>query len=169
MKYLFGEGKAKEILLEEVLENLPLRCDLVGLYETFCAEREVFCDETVKVTTVHRKFIRQHLVFFQAVDGLNQKDKKRFLTYFGRVKRIKATSAKLVQPQVVVGTALPVILETQVFDIKWGTSPHAAGFHSLFGDSFRFNNCFAERIRNDKCTTTDYETVHSIAKANTPK
>jgi hypothetical protein len=169
LKYLFGEDVSKKILVDEVLERLPARSDIAGLCEMFRAEKETFCGGTAKLVTVPRKFVYQHLAFFQAVDELDKKNRTRFLTYFGRVKQIKETSTKLVQPQVVVYTGLPIILETQVFDVKWGASPHAAGFHSWFGTSFYFNNCFAERVRHDKSTTTDYATVHSLARANTPK
>lgn len=169
MKYIFGEEKASHISFEEVLDNLPLRSDLLSLYEMFVADKKDFCGRTLKLKTVPQKFINQHLAFFEALDELEEKDKKRFLKYFGKVKQIKSTSIKLIQPQVVIDTTSPIILETQVFDIKWGASPYPAGFHSWFGNSFRFNNCFAERVRHDKATTTDYLTVHSLARVNTPK
>ncbi len=169
VKYLFGEGELKDLPFEEVISNLPARSDLVDLCETFRAEKKEFCAGTAKLNTVPRRFIAEHLVFFQAVEVLDKKRRSRFFGYFSKTKQIKVTSAKLAKPQVVVNVSEPVILETQVFDIKWASSPFPAGFHSWYGNSFCLNNCFAERVRFDKSTTTDYATVHALARMFTAK
>ncbi len=166
VKYIFGDAKAKELGIDKVLETMPARSNLIELCELFDSEEAAFCDGTAKLTTVPKKFVAENLSFFQAVKGLDKKGKRRFFGYFSKIKQIKITSAKFVKPQVVVDTTQPIILETQVFDIKWGASPFAAGFHSWFANSFRFNNCFAERTRPDKSITTDYATVHSLARVN---
>jgi hypothetical protein len=168
VEYIFGKNE-RNLPFEDVINNLPLRSDLAGLCEVFKVEQKEFCEGTAKLNTVPRKFIADHLAFFEAVEGLDKKGQKRFFGYFSRAKQIKATSAKLVKPQVVVNTGKPIILETQVFDIKWASSPYPAGFHSWFGNSFYFNNCFAERVRHDKSTTTDYAAVHALARMFTPK
>lgn len=152
-----------------VLDDLPSRSDLFTLYQLFKSEQKAFCDGKAKLSNVARKFIAKYLAFFQMIADLDEQGEKRFFSYFSRIKQIKETSTKLVKPQIVVNTDSAIILETQVFDVKWGKSPYAAGFHSWFGDSFRFNNCFAERVRHDKKTTTGYDTVHSLARMNTPK
>ena len=169
MKYIFGEEKAKAVAFEEVLGNIPSRSDLFDLYETFVSDRLAFVGGSAKLSTVPRKFIAGHVAFFQAIYELDKKGKQRFFNYFSKVKHIKTVSAKLVRPQVVVNTDLPIILETKVFDIKWGTSPCAAGFHSWFMNSFCLTNAFAERVRHDKATTTDYGTVHALARIFTPR
>jgi hypothetical protein len=169
LKYLFGQNEEMGFLVEQVIEKLPLRSDLASLCEAFHAERENFSAGTAKLDTVPRRFIAEHLEFFQAVEKLDKKGKRRFFGYFSRAKQIKATSAKLVKPQIVLDTVKPIILETQVFNIKWANSPFPAGFHSWFGNSFCLNNCFADRLRHDKSTTTDYAAVHSLARMFTPK
>ena len=169
VKYIFGEVKAEAVSFEEVLENLPSRSDLLDLYETFVSDRLAFVGGSAKLSTVPQKFVAKHVSFFQAIYELDKKGKDRFFNYFSKVKHIRTVSAKLVRPQVVVNTDLPIILETLVFDIKWGTSPCAAGFHSWFMNSFCLSNAFAERVRHDKSTTTDYGTVHALARIFTPK
>jgi len=169
LKHIFGDEKSKKISLEEVVGSIPLRSDLNSLWEAFVSEKKEFCAGTARLSTVPRKFIAEHLEFFQAIEDLDKNGKRRFFQYFSRVKKIKATSARLVKPQIVVDTREPIIIETLVFDIKWGNSPYPAGFHSWYGDSFCFNNCFAERVRYDKNTSTNYDVVHSLARTNTPK
>jgi len=169
LKYLFKDRDTEALGFEKVLEEMPTRSDIIGLFEAFSAERDAFIGGTVKATTVPKKFIALHLDFFRAIDVLDENGRKRFLSYFSRVKDIKATSSKFVRPQIAIDTEEPVILETLVFDIKFGASPYSAGFHSWYGDSFRFNNAFAERVRHDKKTTTDYGTVHTLARMYTPK
>ena len=83
--------------------------------------------------------------------------------------KVRSASRKLVKPQFILDTTEPVILEAQVFDIKYSLNPMPAGFHSWYCDSFKFSNCFAERVRHDKATTTDYATIYSLADRNTVK
>ena len=89
------------------------------------------------------------------------------MKYFSAYSGVKSTSKKLIKPQYSVDTSEPIILETQVFDIKYTLNPFAAGLHSWYRNSFKFNNCFAECIRHDKSTTTDYATIQSLAGRNT--
>ena len=169
MKYIFGEEKASAVSFEDVLENLPSRSNLFDLYETFVSDRLAFVGGSAKLSTVPQKFVAKYVSFFQAIYELDKKAKDRFFNYFSKVKHVRTVSAKLVKPQIVVDTDMPIILETLVFDIKWGTSPCAAGFHSWFMNSFCLSNAFAERVRHDKSTTTDYGTVHALARVFTPR
>lgn len=165
IKYLFG-GDDAGLCVDAILSEMPTRSNLMALYKVFMDQRDEFSDYKVKPTTVVKQFIVDHLSFFQTIDDLDKDSKKRFLAYFSKVKEIKETSAKLVKPHMLVDTENPVILETQVFDLTWGASPYAAGFHSWFCNSFRLNNVFAERVRHDKNTTTDFATIHGIARKN---
>lgn len=91
------------------------------------------------------------------------------LDYFSKASAISATSRKLVTPDRVVSASDPIILETRVFSIRWGESPFPAGFHSWYCDSFVFENVFAERVRQDKKDTTDFEVIHDFCRKRTPR
>jgi hypothetical protein len=151
--------------LERVFLDLPPHTDLLDLIEIFEAEKV----SVAKGSTIGRLFIIRHLDLFRAIDNLDTKGKKRFISYFVRGKEIRRLSAKLERPSVLLDVTKPVIVEIMVFDIKWGASPYPAGFHSWYGDSFRFANVYPARIRHDKSVTTDYETVYVLASAYTPK
>ncbi len=175
IKYLFN-GKSPGFSVDKVLADLPVRSDLVSLFELYAGAKErvllqsyghCISKKKAKPATVAEKFLFANEAFFKAINSLDPAKQKRFIDYFSKVKKIREVSAKLVKPQVLVDTRNPIILETQVFDLSWDTSPFAAGFHSWFCNSFRFNNVFAEQVRNDKKTTTDFATIHGIARKNT--
>lgn len=169
IKYLFDSEVLKDISFEQAIESLPARQTMIDIFNLFSTERKSFCDGIAKHDTVVRKYIAKNLKFFEAIYRLDAKGKERFVKYFSMAKEIKTLSAKLVKPQIIFDQINPIIIETQVFDIKWGGSPYPAGFHSWFGNSFRFNNSYPERVRHDKNTTTDYGTVYFIARINTPR
>ncbi len=117
------------------------------------------------------QYISQNKEFFSKVEK-GKEDKRaysRFITYFSHYSDIKKVSSKLAKPDILVSTDDPIVLETQAFDIKWSQNPFPAGFHSWYCNSLQVNNVFAERIRYDKSTTTDYETIYKIARNNTVK
>lgn len=154
--------------LEKVLFDLPDRFSLLDLFRIFEAEKAELTSDTVKVKTLGRRYIKTHLDLFLAIESLNSQKKKRFLAYFSRDREVRQLSAKIVRPQVLFDLRSPLIIEVMVFDIKWGASPFPAGFHSWYGDSFRFKNIYPTRLRFDKGTTTDNETVYALAAAYTP-
>ncbi len=167
LKYLFNDIEFK-FDIEKVLEELPLRSDLLSLFQQYVENREVYLKRKAKHKTSAQKYIVQHIEFFQAIDKLDEKSQKRFFRYFSECSKIRKVSSKLLKPQVVVSTKFPTIIETQVFDLSWGVSPFPAGFHSWYFNSFRFNNVFAEVVRHDKSSTTDFTTIRSIVEKNTP-
>jgi len=168
---LFGEINSTYINLEyfNFFKNLPQRADLLSLWDTFEKKKGGFCSKAVKRNTIANDFVYKYLSFFQMIEKLNKEEKRRFFKYFSKIKAIKATSAKLTQPDIVLDVSKPIILETLVFDIKWGSSPFAAGFHSWYANSFCLKNCFVERIRHDKSTTTEYSVIYALARKYTPK
>ena len=174
IKYLFG-SKEPGFSVDQVLVDMPVRSDLISLFELYKDTSKRLRLATfgnspkkkAKPATVGEKFIFANEAFFKAVSDLDIGAWRRFMAYFSKVKTIREVSAKLVKPQVLVDTAKPIILEIQVFDLSWGVSPYAAGFHSWYCTSFRLNNVFAERVRHDKDTTTDSATIHGIARKNT--
>lgn len=168
IKHLFKDVLV-DFSIEEIITNLPVRSDLLDLFQIFQESREKWSAGSVKLTTVGQKFVASHLAFFEALARLDKRGQKRFFNYFSQGKEIKKLSAKLVKPQFVVHTMPPIVIETQVFDVKWGRSPYSAGFHSWYCESFCFNNVFAERVRFDKDIVTDLPTVHRIARVNTVK
>ncbi len=159
--------EAMSLNVAEVLEHLPRGHTLTMLTDVFHSRRKEFEASSIKKPKAAERFILEHLSFFTAIDDLDEKKKARFLEYFSQAPQIKALSKKLVRPQLLVRMTNPIIVETHVFDLKWGASPHPAGFHSWFGDSFCLSNCFVERVRHDKSSTTPYETVYDLLRPHT--
>lgn len=171
VKYLFGEDMFNATAFEKVLDEIPLRSDLISLWQTFEAEQDGFSAGTAKLNTVPRKFIAKHLPFFQAISSLDKKGKKRFFTYFSQAGKIRKVSVKLVKPQVLVNVTAGtrIIVELDVFDMKLAQCPYPAGWHSYYDDTFCFTNCYVKRVRSDKSITTPFSAVYLQAKKNTPK
>lgn len=167
LKHLLGE-KAKPGLIEEIIESLPRSKNLISLFQMYRADRKRFKGE-IKKPNIGESYIIKYREFFDEVIAMIKPREDRFVKYFSRAPEIKKASARLVKPQFVVDVREPIIVEAQIFDIKWGACPFPAGFHSWYCDSFHFTNAFAERIRNDKNTTTDYETIYDLARAYTVK
>ncbi len=154
--------------VSSMLGEIPRGKDIVSLYERFVETGAGAYRAGIKKPLVADKFILRYLDVFDAVSKLEKAKRNRFLKYFARFKDIKATSAKLVQPDVLVDPhSERIVVEMQIFDIKWADNPFPAGYHSWFGNSFHLTNCFPDHIRFDKATTTSYETVYRLAHKNT--
>lgn len=167
LKHLLGE-KAKPGMIEEIVGSLPRNKNLISLFQMYRADRKRFKGE-IKKPNIGESYIIKFREFFDEIIAMRKAKEDRFVEYFSRAPEIKKASARFVKPQFVVNTKKPIIVEAQIFDIKWGVCPFPAGFHSWYCDSFHFSNAFAERIRNDKSTTTDYETIYGLARAYTAK
>lgn len=125
---------------------------------------------TKKSSPKAERWVQKYKPVLSATMQLGKSSKKLYyevISYFKHAPAIKSASQKLVKPQLRLDITEPIIIEAKVFDIKWSLNPMAAGFHSWYCNSFKFNNCFAERIRHDKKSTTDYQTIYDIARVNT--
>ncbi len=157
-----------------LIQNLPRGKDLFALlsdYETNRTEYDSGARGKKKSSIKAEQCIDEYRDIFGQISALREEKNlfRRFQHYFSRVSEVKVLSKRLAQPDLLVSTENPIVLETQAFDIKWGESPFPAGFHSWYCNSLHFNNVFAERVRHDKSTTTDYETVFKLARMNTVK
>mgnify|MGYP007026535933 CR=1 FL=1 len=176
LKYLAPDF-ASEIMQQcciRMLAALPRGKTVVQLYELYRKHAELYehWQERGKIPnkTQVDKHLREFTGVYHRINQLDRASKKRFLGYFSRANEVKATSAKMLRPQILINPNVdPIIIETQVFDLTWGTSPYPAGFHTWYCHSFRFNNAYPERIRFDKSTTTDYQTIYDLARRNTPR
>jgi hypothetical protein len=155
----------KDISFEEFFDEIPRGHDVVSALAYYEDPNKHLC--AGKLSAIEKYVLKYH-DFFYTVKKLDKKRRNEFVKYFSQAAEIKKISAKLVHPHMLLDTSNPIILEAKVFGLKWGASPFAAGFHSWYGRGFNFNNCFAERVRYDKQTTTDYPTLYRIAKMNTP-
>ena len=154
----------------EALAELPRGKDLMSLYETFQEQQEEFASGKrgmKKSSTKTDIFLYQHQELFQSLIAVTEKKRKMFLEYFSHAKEVQEVSRKFVMPQLVVDLSKPIVLETQIFDVKRGKVPYAAGFDAEERTSFHFNNAFAERIRYDKSATTEYKTIEKLVGRNT--
>jgi hypothetical protein len=159
LRQLIGDDHGVD--LEQLLFDLPRGHDLISLLKLYWSPK--------KKLTAAEAFVDENLKLFQLLAFLDKERYQRFAKYFGRSREIKATSAKLIKPQTVMDLSRPIVLEAQVFDLKYGSCAMAAGFHSWYCDSFVLTNCFAERVRYDKSTTTDYATVQDLCRRYTAK
>ncbi len=169
---LHDETIANRII--SLIQNLPRGkglFDLLNDYETNRTEYETGLRGKKKTSTRAEQCIDGYNDVFKRIAKLREEKSsfRRFQDYFSRVSEIKTVSKRLVQPDLLVDMENPIVLETQAFDIKWGENPFPAGFHSWYCNSLQFNNVFAERVRHDKSTTTDYETIFKLARMNTVK
>ncbi len=163
--YLLGK---KPRGVRQLLLKIPRGHDLVTLSEMYRANPVAF-KAGAKQTTAAGKFIVKHRSFFRAVCALDKKRAWRFTSYFSRLREVRRVSAKFRQPARVMNLEKPILLEAKVFGVTWGLNPFPAGFHSWYVNSFSFNNVFAERLRADKDVTTSLTTIHTMARANTPR
>lgn len=154
---------------KEILERIPRGKDLAALYDMFVERGNEIQEKPSNRTTQSAQFIHRYWEFFWRVSQLDANRLKSFKDYFSRSSEIKSVSARLVKPNHIVSTVVPIVVEAHVFDIKWGASPFAAGFHSWYGNAFCFSNAYAERIRHDKINTTPYDTVFIFARRYTAK
>lgn len=157
--------------ITSLFDEMPRGHDFRDLLTDYNRHRKDYEDGlgTKKSHSKKDRWIQQHKQILSVIDKLKEFPKlhKEVLTYFSRAGEINTVSKKLIKPQLRLDTTEPIIIEAKVFDIKWSLNPMAAGFHSWYCNSFKFNNCFAERIRYDKASTTDYKTIYEIARANT--
>jgi hypothetical protein len=163
LKYMC-EGNVPENL-EAFFAEIPRGHDVIDLFELYLAG--IDATKPKSKMRAYEIFILKFQNIFQMIAELGEERRKYLLRYFSKEKDIKNVSKKLVKPQIILDLAEPVILEAQVFHIKWGTCPYPAGFHTKYADSFFLENAFAERIRNDKKTTTEYQEIYKIARLNT--
>ncbi|MBI4148249.1 hypothetical protein HY490_03070 [Candidatus Woesearchaeota archaeon] len=160
------------VLVPEMLDSLPRGHDVLSSYEHYGSAQKEFDSGrgSKKSSTKQDQYVHAHLAVFQALDLLqrnNWSGFQRFVRYFGHAKELKSLSKKLARPQIVVSTSPPIIVEAKVFRIKWAANQYPAGFHKWYCNSFMFENVFAERLRPDKNTTTDYQTIYDFARRNT--
>jgi hypothetical protein len=166
IKYLM-KGKF-EFDLERILAEIPRGHNLLSLLSIYWKDRGRF-ETLIKKPKAPEKFILNNLDFVKAIVGLDDLARIKFFDYFSRAAEIKRVSSKLVKPQIIFDLGDPLIVEARVFDIKWGLNPYPAGFHSWYGNSFLFQNAFAEKLRLDKSTVTDYGSIYDLARKNTVK
>jgi len=146
-----------------MFEEIPRGQNFLTLLETYNVNKQGY-DKGLGSKKSAKKSDRW---IYEHKNVLEQVTNKEVINYLSQYSEVKKASNKLVKPQLTVSTEDPVILEAQVFDIKYNCTGFAAGFNPETIQSFHFNNCFAERIRNDKSTTTDYQTIDAIAQSNT--
>lgn len=162
-------SRAYDHSIAEILEKIPRGSDLWRLYQMFVKDRDLYLAREMKHDTIVRAFIHARVEFFKAIDALDPKRKRAFKDYFSIASEVKERSNRLKKPQFLVSLTTPLILEVKVFNLKWGTCSYASGLHSWYpGESYCFSNNFAERVRYDKCHTTDYRTINVIARKHTP-
>lgn len=167
------QGKIDPDRIVDFMAEMPRNQDFLSLLGTY--EKDI--DKYNKVSKRRKSskkdnWINTYKDILGAILDLRHENRNRYRhirNYFREFNKIRNTSRKLVKPQIIIDTSEPIILETRVFDIKYSLNPFAAGFHSYGLNSFKFNNCYAEFIRYDKITTTDYATIHRLAKMNTVK
>ena len=157
------------------LDKLPRGKNFLQMLDRYQEKRDDYDFNSLGSKDKHTKtdryvFFNRHL-FAIITDSkeFNPGAYEDFRRYFSKAKDVKKKSAALNKPGILLNTEKPVILEAQVFDLKCAFNPFPAGFHSWYCDSFKFNNAFAERVRYDKKTTTDYATIYRIALNNTVK
>lgn len=159
--------------IERMFDTIPRGADFHDLVEEYNAHKHEYDAGTLgakKSSPKKESWVAEHKGILSEILWLKYQDRKAYrniMKYFAKAPEIKAVSKKLAKPSYVASTAEPVIVETQVFQVEWGINQYAAGFHTWYCNSFRFNNCFAEHIRHDKSTTTDYATIYALARKNT--
>ncbi|MBT7902816.1 hypothetical protein HN587_03060 [Candidatus Woesearchaeota archaeon] len=177
VRSLLGDTAGLDDQVEHMLDNLPRGKTLISLFDQYKTSREDYDSGkkgVKKASTKTDQFIYAHKGVFANIltlRGTNRRGYLRFRKYFGEAKNMKQVSQRLKNPQYVVDVdnSDPIILEAKVFDLKCARNPFPAGYHSWFMNSFNLTNCFAERVRYDKNTTTDYVTVYELALPNTLK
>lgn len=167
-KRLLESFLKKEIAdLKKMLAEIPRSNNFETILMIF--RKEYTHDRDFNNTPAERKFIDKYESILTEIIELADNQIKRICKYFNEAKAVKQLSAKLIKPSMTLSTVDPIVVESRVFDIKWGACPYPAGFHSWYANSFHFNNVYAERIRYDKDTTTDYTTIYELARTFTVK
>ncbi len=159
----------EETEISRLFKDLPRGENLLSLLELYKDNKKAYEQGlgNKKSDTKKDKWVQENKELLAKLLGLNKKNYAEITGFLSQYSEVKTVSKKLVKPQFLVDTTEPVIVEAQVFDMKWKLNQYCAGFKPEQMYSFQFNNCFAERVRNDKSTTTDYETIAKIAEMNT--
>ncbi len=155
--------------LQTFMQEIPRGQSVLSLYSRYNDQPDAYYP-TAKHKTIRDEFIQTHKLLFQQIRQATKEDPhatQDLITYLSKNKDVKDKSNTLPKPHLLVNTQTPIILEAQVFDIKYNLNPFAAGFNPTTAQSFHLSNAFAERIRYDKATTTDYQTIDKIASKNT--
>ncbi len=160
--------------IDAFFSSLPRGKDFLQMIEEYDKNKRFYDSHTLgkkKSSMKTEQYISQYVEIFSRIQDTKKNIRiySQIMKYFAHYSEIKKVSIKLVKPDFLVATKDPIIVELQVFDSKFAKNPYSAGFHPRYGDSFQFRNIFAERMRYDKSTTTDYETIVKIARKNTVK
>jgi hypothetical protein len=151
--------------IHQLLETMPYGKNFDKVFELYQANTEYF-HAGIKKPNKTETYILDNLDLFAAILSKSRKDRNTLCSLLTQAKEIKSLR-KIEQPNILLDTESPIILEARLFDITNGQSPFAAGFDENSLDSFKIKNAFADHIRYDKLTTTDVETIAKIAKRNT--
>ncbi len=151
------------------IQNIPRGQSIITLYGRYNDQPNAYYP-TAKHKTKRDEFIQEHSQIFHQLRQATKEEPIKtqdLITYLCKTKEIKDKSNALPKPHIQINTQTPIILEAQVFDIKYNLNPFAAGYNPHTTQSFHLSNAFAERIRYDKATTTNYQTIDRIARKNT--
>ena len=169
----YVKDSALALKVGEVMEAMPRGENVASMYDYYAVNRQSFGGmKSPPKGGKTERLAYDYRELFEAIWQLraaNPRAFRDFKMYFSRSSKIASKSSQLKKPDILVSTADPVIVETAVFDLKYGYTQYPAGFHSWFGDSFVFNSTFVERLRFDKGSTTDYKTLRELARRNSPK
>ncbi|MBI2572409.1 hypothetical protein HYV86_00985 [Candidatus Woesearchaeota archaeon] len=162
-------GRIAGFDVDTFFDSLPRGQDLLKLYDTYKKEKADFDSGqkgTKKSSGKTESFIYEHRELFSSLYRFEEQDSTKFgiiKKYFDRWSDVKDKSAALPKPTLLVSTDEPIVLEAKVFDLKYNTCSYAIGFDPERGESLHITNCFAERVRRDKKSTTDLGTIAQIA------
>ncbi|MBI5389973.1 hypothetical protein HZB02_00615 [Candidatus Woesearchaeota archaeon] len=168
-------GNGYGALLVEALVNLPRRKTMSQLVDHYLHHEQEFLAGDLGRKTRDSATDRWIASYRSVLEKISERWEdappmaKELRDYLDHYPNIKQVSKRFIPPDLVLEVSKPLLVEAQVFDISWSLNPFPAGFHSWYCDSFHFNNCFAERIRHDKSTTTDYGTIYALARRNSVK
>ncbi len=172
LRYLLGADREEETRLESMITDIPQGRNLVMLYEMLLQKLKKVNDLGVLRKTKSTRtetFYNTYGDVLVSIASLDKQKMKRFRDYFGRVADIHARARAMPKADVLLDMGVPIIVEVRVVGIRWGESAYPAGFHSWYGHSLIFTNNYILRTRPDKLTTTDYATIHTIARRDTPR
>src|SRR3989344_5629551 len=154
--------------LDSLFSRIPRGMTFTALVEYHAEHQDEFLQHndrgTKKAKTKREVYVQQHADFFIQLQSLEQEARERVADYFALEHDVRKKSQTLPLPQIGIKTEDPIILEGRVFDMKYRLNAYPAGFRADSGDSLHLSNAFAERVRYDKRTTTDIETIERIAR-----
>ncbi|MBI4152680.1 hypothetical protein HY495_03140 [Candidatus Woesearchaeota archaeon] len=157
--------------LEMLFTDIPRGMTFTALVDYYAEHQDEFLQHhdrgKKKLKTKRDAYFQQHREFFVKLQELEPDARERVADYFALEHDVHKKSQMLPLPQIGIRTDDPIILEGRVFDVKYKLNPCPAGFRADSVDSLHLSNAFAERVRYDKTTTTDIETIERIARNNT--